>query len=106
LSTQIYVFKPTSSMISPIFLQIVIYLIGNAWAAHLPRPSSGVGRRLKILDQLFGFINPGPFTLEEVCNCPLLLPYLGCLTASVFSQHTVASLVAITADRGNLAVLN
>ena len=59
-------FKPTLVTISPIFLLLVIYVAGNAWASCLPKGTHNARTRLAFLSPFFGFINPGPFTLKEV----------------------------------------
>ncbi|KAF8882526.1 oligopeptide transporter [Gymnopilus junonius] len=74
---QIYLFKPVQMTVSTVFLLLLIYTIGNAWAKFVPQRSWTGG--------FFHFINPGPFSLKE---------------------HVVASLVASTAAGGSTAVQN
>ncbi|KAG6815817.1 hypothetical protein H0H87_011116, partial [Tephrocybe sp. NHM501043] len=62
---QIYLFKPVQMSVSTVFLLLVIYSIGNAWAAFLPRRSWVEGTRFQRLGPVFEFVNPGPFTLKE-----------------------------------------
>ncbi|KAJ8516828.1 hypothetical protein ONZ45_g5896 [Pleurotus djamor] len=82
---QIYIFKPIQMSVSSVFLLLLIYSVGNAWAAFVPRKSWVIGTRLEFLGNFFAFINPGPFTLKE---------------------HVVSSLVASTAAGGSSAVNN
>ncbi|KAL0960205.1 hypothetical protein HGRIS_011838 [Hohenbuehelia grisea] len=81
---QIYRFKPMPMHVSTVFLLLVIYTVGNAWAYVLPRRTWVAGTRLEFLSGLFHFINPGPFTMKE---------------------HVVATLVASTAASGSSAVM-
>ncbi|KIP08832.1 hypothetical protein PHLGIDRAFT_23337 [Phlebiopsis gigantea 11061_1 CR5-6] len=83
--SQIYLFKPVQVSVSTVFLLLLIYTIGNAWAAFLPRASWVEGTRFARLAPVFEFINPGEFRLKE---------------------HVVASLVASTAAGGSSAVMN
>ncbi|KAG5640108.1 hypothetical protein DXG03_001188, partial [Asterophora parasitica] len=82
---QIYLFKPVQMSVSTVFLLLVIYTFGNAWATFLPRKSWVEGTRFHGLGPVFHFINPGDFTLKE---------------------HVVSSLMASTAAGGSTAVLN
>ncbi|RDB27799.1 Oligopeptide transporter 6 [Hypsizygus marmoreus] len=82
---QIYLFKPVQMTVSTVFLLLIIYTVGNAWAAFFPRRSWVEGTRFHRLGPIFEFINPGAFSLKE---------------------HVVASLVASTAAGGSTAVLN
>ena len=71
--------------VSSVFLLLLIYTAGNAWATFLPRSTWVAGTRFAFLSGVFHFINPGPFTLKE---------------------HVVSSLVASTAAGGSTAVMN
>ncbi|KAL4258388.1 oligopeptide OPT transporter family protein [Pleurotus pulmonarius] len=82
---QIYLFKPVQMTVSSVFLLLLIYTAGNAWATFLPRSTWVTGTRFGFLSGVFHFINPGPFTLKE---------------------HVVSSLVASTAAGGSTAVMN
>ncbi|KAK2461189.1 hypothetical protein APHAL10511_006716 [Amanita phalloides] len=82
---QIYLFKPVQMTISSVFLLLLIYTCGNAWAALLPRREAVVGTRLEFLASVIHFINPGKFSIKE---------------------HVIASLVASTAAYGSAAVMN
>lgn len=82
---QIYQFKPVQMMVSTVFLLLIIYTIGNAWATFFPRRSWVEGTRLHRLGPIFAFLNPGKFLLKE---------------------HVVASLLASTAAAGSTAVNN
>lgn len=84
--TQIYTFKPILVVISAIFLLLLIYTIGKAWARFLPTRETFEGRPiLGKLAPIAGFINPGPFGLKE---------------------HAVATLLCTTAGNGSSAVNN
>ncbi|THH32472.1 hypothetical protein EUX98_g1722 [Antrodiella citrinella] len=82
---QIYMFKPVQMTVSTVFLLLLIYTVGVAWATFLPRSSTVQGGRFAKLGPVFDFINPGPFGLKE---------------------HAIASLVASTASGGSTAVMN
>ncbi|GLB42182.1 putative peptide transporter MTD1 [Lyophyllum shimeji] len=82
---QIYQFKPLQMVVSQVFLLLVIYTIGNAWATFLPRKSWVEGTRFHRVGPVFAFLNPGEFLLKE---------------------HVVASLLASTAAAGSTAVNN
>jgi hypothetical protein len=82
---QIYLFKPVQVTVSTVFLLLLIYSVGQAWAAFLPRSSWVKGTRFAWLGPTLHVINPGPFGLKE---------------------HTVAALVASTAAYGSSAVMN
>ncbi|KAI5833165.1 peptide transporter MTD1 [Schizophyllum commune Tattone D] len=82
---QIYIFKPVTVSVSSVFLLLLIYSIGNAWAAFLPKRSLVKGTRFERLGGVIDFINPGPFRIKE---------------------HVVATLVASTAAGGATSVNN
>ncbi|KAL0960200.1 hypothetical protein HGRIS_011834 [Hohenbuehelia grisea] len=82
---QIYLFKPIQMSVSTVFLLLLIYSVGNAWAAVFPKRSLVEGTRFAFLGSFLHFLNPGPFTLKE---------------------HVVSSLVASTAAGGSSAVQN
>ncbi|KAJ2920656.1 hypothetical protein H1R20_g16438, partial [Candolleomyces eurysporus] len=82
---QIYLYKPVQMAVSTVFLLLITYTAGNAWATFLPKRSAVEGTRLAFLGSAFHFINPGPFSLKE---------------------HAVASLVASTAAYGTTSVTN
>ena len=65
---QIYIFKPVTVSVSSVFLLLLIYSIGNAWAAFLPKRSLVKGTRFERLGGVIDFINPGPFRIKEVCG--------------------------------------
>ncbi|CAE6455014.1 unnamed protein product [Rhizoctonia solani] len=80
--SQIYIFKPISVSVSGIFLLLLVYTIGNAWAFVLPRPEQ-FQNRIPWLVPIVRMVNPGPFGLKE---------------------HVVATLIATTAAYGATAV--
>ncbi|CAA7257463.1 unnamed protein product [Cyclocybe aegerita] len=82
---QIYLFKPVQMSVSTVFLLLLTYTVGNAWAKFFPKASWVKDTRLEVLVPIFHFINPGPFSLKE---------------------HVVASLVSSTAASGSSAVQN
>ncbi|PCH44332.1 peptide transporter MTD1 [Wolfiporia cocos MD-104 SS10] len=82
---QIYLFKPIVVTVSTVFLLLLIYTVGVAWAKFLPRSSWINNPRLEWLKPILDVINPGDFRLKE---------------------HVIASLVASTAAGGSTAVMN
>ncbi|EMD38929.1 hypothetical protein CERSUDRAFT_112637 [Gelatoporia subvermispora B] len=82
---QIYLFKPVQMTVSTVFLLLLIYSVGRAWAAFMPRGSTVGGTRFSRLAPVLEFINPGEFRIKE---------------------HVIASLVASTASGGSSAVQN
>ncbi|KAF8230326.1 oligopeptide transporter [Tricholoma matsutake] len=82
---QIYLFKPLQMTVSTVFLLLVNYTFGNAWAKCLPRRTTVEGTPFEFLAPTLGFINPGAFKLKE---------------------HVVATLIASTASVGSSAVQN
>ncbi|PPR06785.1 hypothetical protein CVT24_011285 [Panaeolus cyanescens] len=82
---QIYLFKPVQMSVSTVFLLLLTYTAGNAWAKILPTRTVVDGVPLSKLGRVIHFINPGPFTIKE---------------------HVIASLVASTAAGGSSAVQN
>lgn len=63
---QIYRFKPVQMTVSTVFLLLLTYSVGNAWAKFLPTRVKVEGTRLSFLSRIIGIVNPGPFTLKEV----------------------------------------
>ncbi|KAI6040850.1 OPT oligopeptide transporter protein-domain-containing protein, partial [Pisolithus marmoratus] len=82
---QIYEFKPVQVSVSTVFLLLLIYSWGLAWAKFIPRRSSVEGTRFEKLGPILEFLNPSEFKIKE---------------------HVIATLVASTAASGNTAVLN
>ncbi|KIP01135.1 hypothetical protein PHLGIDRAFT_131357 [Phlebiopsis gigantea 11061_1 CR5-6] len=82
---QIYLFKPIIVTVSTVFLLLLIYCLGTAWAACLPQVEWVEDTRFAWLAPVVKFINPGEFRLKE---------------------HVVATLVASTAAYGSTAVMN
>ncbi|KIJ62124.1 hypothetical protein HYDPIDRAFT_114969 [Hydnomerulius pinastri MD-312] len=82
---EIYTFKPLQVSVSTVFLLLLIYSAGVAWAKVFPKRSWVEGTRLAGLGAIFEFINPGEFKIKE---------------------HVISSLVASTAAYGNTAVMN
>lgn len=60
--------------VSTVFLLLLIYSVGTAWATFLPRRSWVEATRFEYLGPILHFINPGEFGLKEVC--PLIAFYL------------------------------
>jgi hypothetical protein len=52
--------------VSTVFLLLLTYTIGNAWAKFLPTRAQVEGTRLSFLGRIIAVVNPGPFTLKEV----------------------------------------
>ncbi|KAI9508126.1 OPT oligopeptide transporter protein-domain-containing protein [Russula earlei] len=82
---QIYIFKPFSSSVSPLFLLLVTYTFGVLWSALLPSRSHVEGTRFEWLGPTLHFINPGKFLLKE---------------------HVTATIIASSASWGSTSVLN
>ncbi|SCZ90386.1 BZ3500_MvSof-1268-A1-R1_Chr1-3g01957 [Microbotryum saponariae] len=56
---QIFYFRPQTYGVSSLFLQIIAYIMGNAWHQVLPRAAKG---------HFWAALNPGPFNIKEhVC---------------------------------------
>ena len=51
---------------STVFLLLLIYSIGTAWAAFLPRASWVENTRFSRLAPVLNWINPGEFRVKEV----------------------------------------
>ncbi|KJA25433.1 hypothetical protein HYPSUDRAFT_64638 [Hypholoma sublateritium FD-334 SS-4] len=83
--SQIYTFKPVQAGVSTVFLLLLVYTFGNAWARLFPKATWVDGTRFSRLSPVFRVINPGPFSLKE---------------------HVVATLVASTASGSSSAVQN
>ncbi|KAI8974273.1 OPT oligopeptide transporter protein-domain-containing protein [Trametes punicea] len=62
----IYLFKPVQVTVSTVFLLLLIYSVGIAWAKYLPRAEWVEGTRLARLAPALRFINPGEFRIKEV----------------------------------------
>lgn len=89
--------------VSTVFLLLLIYTIGSAWAS-LPRASTVQDTRFSFLGPVIHFINPGPFGLKEVSHVSKAGAHLPRYSDS--RQHVVASLIASTAASGSTAVMN
>ncbi len=63
---QIYLFKPVQLSVSTVFLLLLIYTVGLAWAKYLPRKEWVEGTRFERLAGAIDFINPGEFRIKEV----------------------------------------
>ncbi|KAF7176115.1 hypothetical protein CNMCM7691_001591 [Aspergillus felis] len=75
--TMLYTFKPTQMQVSAIFIQLLVYVVGQAWALFTPRPDRF---RWKWLRRTLEFLNFGqPFGIKE---------------------HVVASLIASSGNNG------
>jgi hypothetical protein len=68
-SVQIYVFKPLQVSVSTVFMLLLIYTFGVAWATILPQQSWTERTRFQRFGPLVHFINPGEFRLKEVYIC-------------------------------------
>ncbi|KAH8894602.1 peptide transporter MTD1 [Thozetella sp. PMI_491] len=75
--TMLYVFKPTQMQVSLIFIQLLVFILGEAWALLTPKPERVPG---KWLQATLRFLNFGqPFGIKE---------------------HVVASLIASSGNNG------
>ena len=54
--------------VSTVFLLLLIYTVGQAWAMYFPKASWVEGTRFAALAPILGFLNPGPFQIKEVCS--------------------------------------
>ena len=70
---KIYLFKPVQMSVSTVFLLLLIYTVGIAWAKYLPRREWVEGTRFARLGPLSHFINPGEFQIKEVSALPTLV---------------------------------
>ncbi|KAI0955058.1 hypothetical protein AcW1_006752 [Taiwanofungus camphoratus] len=82
---QIYQFKPIQVSVSTVFLLLLIYSVGTAWAKFLPNAASVEKSYFSCLKPVLEIINPGEFRIKE---------------------HVIAALVASTASNGSTAVMN
>lgn len=53
---QIFYFRPQTVYVSQLFLQVIAFILGKAWAKILPKASRG---------RFWAFLNPCDFTLKE-----------------------------------------
>ena len=67
-AVQIYLFKPVQMSVSTVFLLLLIYSFGVAWAKYLPRKEWVEGTRCERFAGVIDFINPGEFRIKEVCD--------------------------------------
>ncbi|CAH0019924.1 unnamed protein product [Clonostachys rhizophaga] len=75
--TMLYVFKPTTMQVSTVFLQLLVYCFGAAWAYVTPSPEKF---KSKWIRTIFKFMNFGqPFRIKE---------------------HVVAALIASSGNNG------
>ncbi|KAF9519299.1 hypothetical protein BS47DRAFT_1324590 [Hydnum rufescens UP504] len=81
----IYIFKPTVVTVSGIFLLLILYTLGNAWALLLPQRHVFEARGWRRLAKVAHFVNPGTFGLKE---------------------HVAATIIASTASGASSAVNN
>jgi len=52
--------------VSMVFLLLLTYTAGNAWAKFLPTKRMVIGTRFEALGSILEVLNPGPFGLKEV----------------------------------------
>ncbi|KAF6807186.1 peptide transporter mtd1 [Colletotrichum musicola] len=75
--TMLYTFKPTQMQVSAVFLQLLVFVFGEAWALATPRPERF---QASWLQTALRFVNSGqPFGIKE---------------------HVVASLIASSGNNG------
>ncbi|KAI1399216.1 putative OPT peptide transporter Mtd1 [Hypoxylon fuscum] len=75
--TMLYIFKPYQVQVSAVFIQLLVFIFGEAWALSTPRPDRFQGKWLR---NSLSFLNSGqPFGIKE---------------------HVVASLIASSANNG------
>jgi hypothetical protein len=65
IAWKIYVFKPASVTVGGVFLLLLIWSCGTAWAFLLPRRSWVDGTRFARFASVVEFINPGEFRIKE-----------------------------------------
>jgi hypothetical protein len=83
---KIYLFKPIQVAVSSMFLLLIIYSCGLAWAKILPTQSSVEGTRFEGMGSIIHFLNPGPFGLKEVCGVASNFSGRLCLVTHKLSQ--------------------
>ncbi|TKX22903.1 glutathione transporter-like protein [Elsinoe australis] len=75
--TMLYIFKPVQMQVSAVFIQLLVFVFGEAWARLTPRPDHF---KLRIVQVTLRFLNFGqPFGIKE---------------------HVVASLIASSGNNG------
>jgi hypothetical protein len=57
----LFQFRPQVISVSPLFLQLLAYMLGKVFENVLPKP----GSRLHSGNAFWKFMNPGPFSLKE-----------------------------------------
>lgn len=53
---QIFYFRPQTVFVSQLFLQVIAFILGKAWASILPKASKG---------RFWAFLNPCDFNIKE-----------------------------------------
>ncbi|GAA6063037.1 hypothetical protein JCM10212_001016 [Sporobolomyces blumeae] len=77
---QIFYFRPQTVYVSQLFLQIIAFILGKAWATALPKASRG---------KFWRFLNPGDFTLKE---------HVAILIMSSTSAHSAEAISVFAAN--------
>ncbi|WVQ69693.1 uncharacterized protein L199_007913 [Kwoniella botswanensis] len=114
--TQIYLFKPTNVTISGSFIVLILYFIGNGWAALLPRgdhlekrwrDKHGTGS-LPFYVTFAKFINPSAFGLKEhsIAAITASAASNGAASISVFTVQNLFYDVKLTATTVILSTLS
>jgi hypothetical protein len=80
ITISLFTLKPTGAGFSDVFVLLIIYIVGIAWAEFLPRGSTVAGKPyIGWLEKPLHFLNPGKFGLKEhvVAFMISTLGYLG-----------------------------
>jgi hypothetical protein len=64
----LFQFRPQVISVSPLFLQLLAYMLGKFFENALPKP----GSRLHGGGAFWNFMNPGPFNLKEHVAAPIM----------------------------------
>jgi len=70
---EIFYFKPQTIYVSVVFLTVLAYIIGEAWAILIPRKGGRLGPiSFEFLTPFLSFLNPGPFNMKEHASITLM----------------------------------
>lgn len=97
-------FRPQTVYVSPLFLQIIAYLLGLVMEEVIPGPNN-VHERLRTKDNAFWrFMNPGPFSkLPSRVLSPLRHLFTPTLMTDI-KEHVAITIFSTTAAESALAI--
>jgi len=84
--SQIFYFRPQTVYVSQLFLQIIAYILGKAWAVAMPAAHRG---------KIWRFLNPGDFTLKE---------HVAILVMSSTAAHSAEAISVFAANEREFTV--